>query len=264
MMDVYVEFAKKSFQRLLAYRMSMVFRLCGFLVSLFVVYYLWKAIFTTSSVIEGYSFKMMITYLILSFAINALYDLPAEHELADKIIQGEIAMDLTKPIDLQRIFFAQSVGISINQLITYNIAFLIVTAFLFKIEPPCSMIGFVFFIISLLVGFIIMTAIGFITGTICFWTRDAWGIFFVKTALLIFFSGALIPLHFLPKWLENIAMILPFHGIIYTPISIYLGTISDYGVINLLLNQTIGAILLISLGKMLWYVGIKKVVIQGG
>ncbi len=264
MMDVYLEFAKKSFQRLLAYRMTMVFRLCGFLVSLLVVYYLWKAIFTTSPVIDGYSFKMMITYLVLSFAINALYDLPAEHELADKIIQGEIAMDLTKPIDLQGIFFAQSIGISINQLITYNIAFLIVTAFFFKIGSPVSMIGFAFFIISLLLGFIIMTAIGFITGSICFWTKDVWGIFFVKTAMVIFFSGSLIPLHFLPKWLENISMIMPFHGIIYTPISIYLGAIPFYGVIDLLLNQVFWAIILIIGGRIIWRVGIKNLVIQGG
>ncbi|MDI6703254.1 MAG: ABC-2 family transporter protein [bacterium] len=263
-MDIYIEFAKKSFQRLLAYRMSMVFRLCGFLVSLFVVYYLWKAVFNTSPTIEGYSFKMMLTYLVLSFAINALYDLPVEHALANKIIRGEVAMDLTKPIDLQGIFFAESAGTSTNQLITYNIAFLIITVFLFKIKPPASTTEFSLFIVSLLLGFMIMTGIGFITGAICFWTKDAWGIFFVKTALVIFFSGSLIPLHFLPKWLENIAMILPFHGIIYSPISIYLGTISLYKVVYLLLNQLFWAIILILIGRVIWHVGIRRVVIQGG
>lgn len=264
MMDVYIEFAKKSFQKLLAYRMSMVFRLCGFLVSLLVVYYLWKAVFNASPTIEGYSFKMMLTYLVLSFAINALYDLPVEHELADKIIRGEVAMDLTKPIDLQGKFFAESVGISSNQLITYNIAFIVITAFLFKIEPPASVMEFNIFIISLLLGFIIMTGIGFITGVICFWTKDAWGVFFIKTAMVTFFSGSIIPLHFLPKWLENIAMTLPFQGIIYSPISIYLGTMSVHKVIILLLNQIFWAIGLILLGRMMWHWGIRRVVIQGG
>ncbi len=263
-MNVYLEFAKRSFQKLLAYRMSMAFRLIGFLVSLIVVYYLWKAIFITSPTIEGYSFKMMITYLILSFAINALYDLPVEYELANKIIRGDVAMDLTKPVDLQGVFFAESFGISVNQLIIYNIAFLIITASLFKIQPPASLTEFSFFVVSLLLGFIIMTAIGFITAVICFWTKDVWGIFFVKQAMVTFFAGAFIPLCFLPKWLENIAMVLPFHGVIYSPLSIYLSTISFYKMANLLVNQTFWAIILIVTGRMIWRVGIRRVVIQGG
>ncbi|MBU0581475.1 MAG: ABC-2 family transporter protein [Candidatus Margulisbacteria bacterium] len=263
-MDVYIEFAKKSFQKLLAYRLSMFFRLCGFLVSLLVVYYLWKTIFTASSTIEGYSFKMMLTYLVLSFAINALYDMPAEYALSDKIIRGEVAMDLIKPIDLQGVFFAESAGTSINQLITYNVAFLIITTSLFKIQPPASLLGFSFFITSLLLGFIIMTSIGFITASLCFWTNDAWGIFFVKTAMVTFFSGSLIPLHFLPNWLKEIAMMLPFHGIVYSPLSIYLGTVSFHKIIILLLNQAGWVIILIVTGRMIWQMGIRRVVIQGG
>lgn len=242
----------------------MIFRLLGFLVSLVVVYYLWKAIFNTSSMIEGYSFKMLLTYLVLSFAINALYDLPAEHILANKIIRGDIVMDLTKPINFQGIFFAESVGISINQLISYNIAFLLITIFTFKILPPHSIIEFFIFIISLLLGFIIMTSIGFITGVICLWTKDVWGVFFIKTAMITFFSGSLIPLHFLPIWLENIAMVLPFHGIIYSPISIYLGTLPFHKIINILINQFIWSSMLILSGKIIWQVGLRKIVIQGG
>ena len=66
------------------------------------------------------------------------------------------------------------------------------------------------------------------------------------------FSGALIPLVFFPDWLQALAAVLPFQGMISTPALIYLGKMDAPTTAFMLGFQAVWAVGLIMLGRLVW------------
>jgi ABC-2 type transport system permease protein len=82
--------------------------------------------------------------------------------------------------------------------------------------------------------------------------------------VLDLFGGALVPLSLVPGWLRGIVLVLPFQGLAYTPISIYIGTIQGEAIWWALLHQLVWSAVLLGLTRLLWLRGFKRIVIQGG
>ena len=79
-----------------------------------------------------------------------------------------------------------------------------------------------------------------------------------------FFSGQLIPIDFFPAALKNALDYLPFSGMSYTPVMIYLGKYSTNQIIFSIGVQVVWIGILYILYKILWAKAIKRVTVLGG
>src|SRR5690606_21463240 len=79
------------------------------------------------------------------------------------------------------------------------------------------------FALSVLAAFVLKFLLAFLTGMCCFWTTSVVGLIRLRVVLVSFLSGALVPLAFLPQWVQQLAAFLPFQGTLHTPVAIYLG-----------------------------------------
>ena len=96
------------------------------------------------------------------------------------------------------------------------------------------------------------------------WTTGTDGITVGRIAVQNIFSGALIPLVFFPGWLQSVAAILPFQGMISTPALTYLGRLDAPTTALMIGLQAAWAIGLILLGRLAWRGAVKAVTINGG
>jgi ABC-2 type transport system permease protein len=81
---------------------------------------------------------------------------------------------------------------------------------------------------------------------------------------LILFSGMLIPLAFFPAGLRTLAEWLPFQGIVYTPVMIYLGQIQGQALLPALVVQ-VGWVALLWIGaRLFWSRAVRALDVQGG
>lgn len=60
-----------------------------------------------------------------------------------------------------------------------------------------------------------------IVGITGFYTSSIWGMQLFRKSVISIFSGIIAPLTLFPNWFQNLANILPFKELIYTPINIY-------------------------------------------
>ena len=118
--------------------------------------------------------------------------------------------------------------------------------------------------LSLIMSMTLLFFIEFCIGLIAFYTINAYGMHFMKEAILSFFSGAVIPIVFFPDWLKTITYLLPFKDIVYTPVSIYLGLIAGEELSQALFSQMIWVFILLMITMVFFRVSIKKVTVQGG
>ncbi len=74
----------------------------------------------------------------------------------------------------------------------------------------------------------------------------------------------LIPLTFFPDWMIPGIELLPFRGLVDTPVSIYVGHLAGGQALSALLSQVIWTFILVLVGKLLLKNGYKRLAIQGG
>lgn len=117
---------------------------------------------------------------------------------------------------------------------------------------------------SIMLGFVIKFLISFLFALLCFWTINGLGLVWAQLALVNLFSGALVPLVFLPDWLGKLAAWAPFQGIIATPLAIYQGSVQGWDMLQALAVQLLWVLLLWGLARLLWQPAMRALDIQGG
>jgi ABC-2 type transport system permease protein len=96
-------------RRLFAYRLGAIVGWIGggaYLISALAV---WHALLEQGS-IGGYDWTTMKGYLLVSWATGVIGSASGDWRMADRILWGEVATDLTRPIDYQKARFAEQCG----------------------------------------------------------------------------------------------------------------------------------------------------------
>jgi len=258
---LYLEFAKKSFQQSLQYRIA---NYSGFAVNTFffvVRAFVFMALYENRDIVAGYNVTEAITFTGITQAMIMIIGLFGNTEIANAVKSGEVAVDLMKPINYQLVMLSRQFGRSLYYFIFRGMPIFLVMAIFFSWTPPKSWIILIPFFFSLILAIITTFSFNFIVGVSAFWLLDTRGIsnFFIGSGLLL--SGFIVPVSFFPSGFDKICEWLPFIGQSYTPVAIYLGKYAD---MTMLLRQLFWAIILMFIGKTFMHFAMRKLVIQGG
>jgi ABC-2 type transport system permease protein len=262
-MRVYLEFAKKSFQNNIVYRADYVAGVINAIVMIFVNISIWKAIYEEEESLEGVQFKILATYIVLSFLLQCVYVMD-EYFIESKVRSGLISSDLLKPINFRLYVFSYNIGTMLFRLLMQLTPALIISIFLFKLLPPFSNMMLFYFIVSTILGYLVLYHLNLLVWLSSFWFYWTFSLVTIKDAAVMIFSGALIPLWFMPQGVVDFIKLTPFDSIFYTPIRIYLGQIPEAEIHSSLLRQVIWVVILFGIGQLIWKAATKKLVVQGG
>lgn len=212
--------------------------------------------------------QSLVTYIWLMQAFFALiYPYNSDKELLEMIENGNLAYELIRP---QNLFIKQFIKMFSKKLIAVLLRFLpiIIVGFLlpypYNLSLPASPLHLIMFIISLLIGGVLVSSLIIIIHLITFFTIDSKGIITIYSVIADLFMGTVVPLPFLPLWLKKIAYVLPFRYISDFPFRIYTGDISINSGISLVIQSIIWTIIFIIIGSIISNKALKKAVIQGG
>lgn len=264
MIHKYVAILKMSIQQTLAYRATYAISLLASFVFILAMFYVWKAIYAGREILAGYTWEEMKAYLFVTFLTQLFLSWYSETSISWRIISGDVAMDLVKPLDFQRARFAESLGSGVAEGLVGAIFISLILIFFAGIPVPQSGLTWLLFIGSLVASVCLKFTIVYLAGLLCFWTSSAFGIAWSRAAITNLFSGALVPLPFFPGWLEALAKVLPFQGIVYVPASIFLGHLQGSQIFVQMALQWFWVIVLWMFGKVLWLWAVRQVTIHGG
>ena len=262
--EKYMALGSATFQQRVAYRNVFFMTLAGQVMLLLSMYFVWRALYAGRSSLGGFSWSEMQTYMLFTFFGNAVIGLHSELMMSYRILDGSVAIDLLKPLDYQTARLVETVTTAlIEGVIAVGVVWvvaLLLGASLWPISGLSGVLGTLSFGLGVLIKF----GVVYLSGMICFWTTNGWGVAWAQASVSQLFSGALVPLPFLPGWLRTIADWLPFKGMIYSPIIIYLGRVDLPTSRRILALQTAWVFALWVLGRICWRVMIRKVTIHGG
>ena len=261
---VYREFARVGFVNTLAYRLRYYTGIATYFIYVSVYYFIWKAIYTQSPDIEGFDFHQMLTYVALGWILRSFYYNNIDQELAQQVMEGKLAMDLIKPVNVQMMYVAQAQGESLFRIAMLTAPTAVILMLVYPVRRPASTVHFLAFLASAVLSFFLVAGINFAVGTFAIRLKSILGLLRAKYFLLELFSGLLLPISFFPEAFQKVLQFLPFQYISYVPLLLYLGKISGAGILRALGLQLFWVAAMLAVGDALWRWSSRKITIQGG
>jgi ABC-2 type transport system permease protein len=206
----------------------------------------------------------MITYAVVGVVIARILNTFIEWYIEEDVKTGNIVMMLTKPLNYVWYNAAISLGEYSDAFIRTALPSFIICILIFHIFVPDPLTLILAFI-SVFLGAAVLFLISFILGTFAFWTTGSiWFLRSLKQTSITLLSGSFIPLAFFPELLRNIADVLPFQTIYHVPLSIYLGKISGFAMLQAFAIQIFWIVLLAVIATLTWKAARRRFVALGG
>lgn len=273
----YKPFFRAGAMDMLAYKFNLLTWLIVTVFEVAVIVFLWVAVYRNSnngfdSIINGYSFKEMICYLVM---INIFTFVSADGstlwQINDEIKNGTISMSFVKPISYRKRFIATTLGyffvvttivgipcFTIAYLVFYLIGYIEVTSI------SIFLLHLVMFFIAQILACLLNDVINYIFGILCFYTSSGWGINQIKNVIVSFLSGSLLPLSFFPGVFGKILNYLPFAGMANNPVLILLMKFNIHESLSVIGLSLFWLVILEFIAFILFKHASKKITVHGG
>jgi ABC-2 type transport system permease protein len=224
---------------------------------------LWKSLYQSQNLGNSIQHRMMITYIILSVIFQTVFIMD-EMIIERKMWDGSIIHFLLKPVSFRLYIFCSTLGKSIFNLVMLFVPSVTLVTLIFHIVPPYSWTYLAYYIVSVVLGYLVLYTFNFMFWTFSFEYMTSWGIISLKNALIVVLSGALIPLWFMPEEIANVLKYLPFQSIYYFPLSIYLGIVPEAEIVSGIITQVSWVAVFAIAGHFIWKRAVREIVVQGG
>lgn len=277
MVKRYLPFYKAGAINMLAYKFNLFIWLIVSVLEVACVIFLWFAVYSNSpegmeAVINGYSFKEMITYLV---TVNIFWFCTSNSNtlwsIDDEIKNGTIAMVFTKPISYRKRFIFTTLGVASMQfalvglpLFTIAYTVFVLIGFIEIASVGVFLIDILLFLVSTVIAVLLMDCVNYFFGVLCFYTSSSFGVNSIKEVIVSFLSGTLLPIAFFPSVFSTILSYLPFAGMSQNPVRILLMQIPITEGLKAIGLSLLWLIVLESAAKGLFCHASKKITVQGG
>jgi ABC-2 type transport system permease protein len=263
-MKAYRAHARVALQAVIAYRASFLMSFAGSVFALFALLYLYQSVYSDRASLGSYDFAEMKAYMTIGFVLNAIVGSWIEFRMLSRIQEGEVANDLSKPVDYQGARFFEAIGATVAEFVSALVVAAVVLVIFGGGAPPAGWTAAGLFAMSMLLVLPLKFAIVYASSLLAFWTGQFAGLWWTRQAVTNLFSGAFVPLVLFPHWLRSVADVLPFKGIVYTPGAIYLGKLHGTGALKELALDAAWVLALWFGCRAAWRVAVKKLTVQGG
>lgn len=263
MLRPYLAFAKKGFLSRSAYRFDHFMGILDTIVRIFIFWEIYKTLYGGRTEVDGITMTMVTTNFILSLCLKSAFFID-DFYLPYHIGAGSIATELLLPISFKGRMLANNMGIAAFNLVFHFVPALVIAIIFMGISAPHSIPMLLMFVLSAILGYGVLWTISFAVQMCSFWIINVWSVVTIKNVFVNVLSGTMIPLWFMPDWMENVIKFTPFSSIYFTPVQIYLGQLSYGQIFEKMLISLIWIVVIYIIGNVMWEKGKKKLVVQGG
>lgn len=263
-MRVYVELARRSFQRHLAYRQATIAGIFTNAVFGVLIASVYGALYRSrgsEADVAGFGLTEIYTYVWLGQSLLMVVAVWGWWDMATSIQTGNVVTDLMKPVDYYGYWLSQDLGRAVCHTLTRFIPTFLVGALFYDLATPEDAARWLIFVGSVVLGVVVSFAFRFMLNAAAFWMTDIAGVRAMALVATTFLSGILVPLSFMPPWLRTIVDLLPFRTFAMVPIEVFLGHGSAARALGL---QVFWVFALSGMALLVLRRAVRKVVIQGG
>ena len=224
----------------------------------------WIALYGGQETRAGVTLAQAVTYQLVNVIVVRLFSTWMLWSVNHRIRSGDIVFSITYPMYYGHILLSEFVGQSCGKLLTSSLPMFVVTCLLFRPTLPSSAAVWLSFGVLLVLGFLTAFYLDYILSLIGFWTTELAGLFWAKGSIISILGGTYLPLWIYPPALRQILAFLPFQGVSYTPVAVFVGQIELNQVPRAFVVQIVWLAILAVASRHLYASAMKNLAVQGG
>ncbi|MEV5597484.1 ABC-2 family transporter protein [Streptomyces sp. NPDC052496] len=263
----YLPFATGGLQSLLQYRSSFVTTGITAAAGAAVSVFLWRAVYAGSPPgggPGGFTTGTVTTYLLMAQVLQVLHANRVDDEVAAEVYRGDVAVMLVRPVSYPVVRFFACLPVVVANAVLVGVPVLGLFALLVPLTVPRP-VDALLFLVSTVLSVLLAFLVNLLTGMTGFLTTNTWGVRMVKQSVVAFFAGQLVPLALMPGPLGALASVLPFQGMVDSPLTLLLGRYDGAaGAVGVLALQGGWVAGLALLGAVLWRAALSRLEVLGG
>lgn len=222
MFKKYVAIYRYMFIRSLQFRTELIIYIILDVLPFFVLLFIWQAVYAGKESINAMTLPEITQYYILVMFVERFTSTHFENWRAREIREGKIDYFLTRPFSYLNEVFSKDVGGKIITLIISIPTLLFFAFFLTRIVPVASFSAsfgqFSYFVFNMIAAYLMQFMLALWIVLFTFWFEGSSGLEHFKWITISLFSGATLPVSFMPEWLQTLYELLPFKYIYSVPI----------------------------------------------
>lgn len=190
----------------------------------FVLFFVWKALFQQVDSIHSFTLPTIVNYYLLVIVIERLSATHFEGWRSEEIRMGKIDYFLTRPFSYISEIYSKELSSKIISII-FSLPvisfFFMANIFIYNIDQSyLTLTNLIIFLLLMVIAHTIQFFIALWIVLITFWMEGSSGLEHFKWIVLTLFSGAMVPIEFMPDWLKTLTNILPFKYVFSIPITV--------------------------------------------
>jgi len=262
---LYWEVARTTARRMATYRSA---TLAGIFTNTafgFILSYVLLAVFRERGSIGGFDAVDAVTYTFVAQGLAMPVGIFGNDlEQAQRILTGEVAMDLCRPYDYQGWWAAVAVGKASFYAWARGVPPFIVGALVLHLRLPENWWIWPAFLLASALGVGIAFAMRFLLQLAAFWIIDVRGPNQVGWITAQFLSGLFVPVVLFPDSIEPLVRAMPFASMINMPVEVFLGRHRGGDLLAVFSLQMGWLVGLLSAGRFMLSRAVRKLVVLGG
>lgn len=265
-MKKYWQIFKASLMQELAYRWKFIVGRLQNIIQVFLVFFLWDAVFQDPSrEIFGYDRAKILTYVFGLLILKSVVTSSKAADISGIISAGDLTNYLLKPINFLKSWFSRDLS---SKVLNTSFAFVEALILFLLLKPPFFLqsklpilLGFATsLIIGILLFFLMLSLVSFIP----FWLPEqAWPPVFLFLTIAEILSGAIFPLDIFPQIWQNILYLTPFPYLLFIPLQLYLGKLDTAFALRSIGIASLWIVFFWLLIKRTWNLGLKEYRAEG-
>ena len=263
-MRKYLYIIKTTFNDSIQYLNSLLLRFIGFTITIYVLISLWTFIYSDgTNIINGYTFKQMIWYLLLSESIMfGSGSSVAKEEVKTSIKSGNIAYLINKPYNYILYIICKYMADTLLRFITILIIAIILGLIFAGFIPDFNILTIIYAIPIYIIAILITGMIRILISLLSFWVEDSHPFQNIYNKIILIF-GVFFPIEMFPKIIGNILRYTPIYSITYGPAKLIINFNTNL-LKNILISQIITLIIISLLLSIIYRKGVRKLNVNGG
>lgn len=222
------------------------------------------AVGAAGGAIAGYDARGMAAYVWLGQGLLGVINLFPSPVLAGRVRTGDIAVDYTRPIDIQLAYWCEDLGRAVYAMLPRMLPTLVIGWLVTRFTVPLDPVNLTLGAVSLLLGITLSYCCRMALELLSFWFVETRGFNNLYMIVCGFFAGLFVPLAMLPDWLRTLVYATPFPAMFQSVIDVLGGYATGTAALRTVGIQLIWVIVMAAIGRAMLLAGHRKLVVQGG
>lgn len=218
--------------------------------------------------VSGMSMAQAVSYVwLVQVLLSLLSGSVIDAEIREKIRNGDVGIELCRPLDLYFHWFARSIAVRLGPFLLNVVPITVLAMVLpepYRLQPPASLSALIASTGAVVMGLLLCCACTGLTHVLLMRVQWGEGPTNIFISVIDILSGAYLPLQLWPGWAQRFLQLQPFAGIIDLPLRLYVGTLEPGAIWQVLLMQSGWLVVMIAGGWMAMRRVLTHMVIQGG